>query len=301
MIDVDQLVVKYRSHRLRRPTMALDGLDLRVEEGDFFALLGQNGAGKSTALYCMLGLLRPTAGRVLVFGSPPEPGGNVFRDIGYLPEEPHYPAYLTVEEALHYYGSLNGVPSLEVRTTELLDRLGLLEHRRMRIASCSKGMKQKLGIAQCLIHRPRLLLLDEPMRGLDPTAVHVFREILVEMNRQGATVVMSSHLLGEVEMVARRAAIIHRGRLVVQDTVSSLVAGDTDTYAVEVDGAGEVPPLLADGVSRDGRLTGSVAAERLYDFMDYAREHRLSVVSCARKRATLEDTFLRIIEEQGHV
>ena len=209
MIEVDQLVVKYRSHRLRRPTTALDGLDLRVEEGDFFALLGQNGAGKSTALYCALGLLRPTAGRVSVFGSPPDPGCEAFRQIGYLPEEPHYPGYLTVGEALRYYGALNGVSSVDARMTELLDRLGLVEHRRMRIAACSKGMKQKLGIAQCLLHRPRLLLLDEPMRGLDPMAVHVFREILVEMNRQGTTVVMSSHLLGEVEMVARRAAIIH--------------------------------------------------------------------------------------------
>ncbi len=300
MIEVEALVVKYRSGLFRRRFTALDGLDLQVREGDFFALLGQNGAGKSTAMYCLLGLLRPFAGSVRVFGQTPVPGAAMFRDIGYLPEEPHYHPYLTVEEALVYYASLSGVKAARRPVMDILERLGLAEHRRMRIARCSKGMKQKIGIAQCLLHHPRLLLLDEPMRGLDPITVHLFRDILKEMNGRGATIVMNSHILSEVELVATRVAIIDRGRLVVQDEVSQLVAGDPDLYTVEIEACAEVPPLLSDVTRLDGRMAGTVLAARMYDFMEYARANGLRVIACALKRATLEERFVKIVEGQRH-
>ncbi len=227
VVETEQLVVNFRSGWRRQSFKALNGLDLQVREGDFFGLLGQNGAGKSTALHCLLGLLRPSAGRVSVFGQTPEPGGPLFRDIGYLPEEPHYHTYLTVEEATVYYASLSGVSSPRDRAREMLDRLDLTDHRDRPIARCSKGMRQKVGIAQCVLHRPRLLLLDEPMRGLDPITVHLFRSMLVDLNRQGTTIVMSSHLLSEVEQVATRVAIVHRGRLAVQDDLATLVGEGT--------------------------------------------------------------------------
>jgi len=227
VVQTDQLVVSFRRGLRRQPFKALAGLDLQVHEGDFFGLLGENGAGKSTALHCVLGLLRPTAGRVSVFGQTPEPGGSLFRDVGYLPEEPHYHNYLTVEEATVYYASLSGVASPRDRAREMLDRLGLADHRDRPIARCSKGMRQKVGIAQCVLHRPRLLLLDEPMRGLDPMTVHLFRSLLVDLHREGTTVVMSSHLLSEVEQVATRVAIVHRGKLVAQDDLATLVGEGT--------------------------------------------------------------------------
>jgi Cu-processing system ATP-binding protein len=148
----------------------------------------------------------------------------VFADIGYLPEEPNYHPFLTVEEAVAYYTALSGRVVPKAQVDALLDRLGLLEHRKQLISRCSKGMKQKVGIAQCVLHAPRVLILDEPMRGLDPAAVHLFREMLLDLNAKGATVIMSSHLLAEVELVATRVAIIDRGRVLANDTVDALRA-----------------------------------------------------------------------------
>ena len=222
MIEIDHLTVQFRNGWRRKATTAVDDLTLSIREGEFFALLGPNGAGKSTTLYCMLGLLKPTAGSVRLFGQTPRPGTPMFADLAYLPEEPHYHDYLTVEEAVTYYASLYGSrPSVD-RLSAALERLGLAPARHLRVSKCSKGMKQKVGIAQCLLHEPKLLLLDEPMRGLDPVTVKEFRDVLVDLNAHGVTIVMNSHMLAEVQLVATRAAVLDRGRLVaVDDTPKS--------------------------------------------------------------------------------
>jgi ABC-type multidrug transport system ATPase subunit len=296
IIDVDLLTVQFRRGLRREPFRALDRLNLQVREGDFFGLLGENGAGKSTALHCILGLLRPTFGRVWVLGREPEPGDELFREVGYLPEEPLYHPYLTVEEATVYYASLSGVPSPRARALEMLDRLGLADHRDRRVAKCSKGMRQKIGIAQCLLHRPRLMLLDEPMRGLDPMTVHLFRSMLVERHREGATIVMSSHLLSEVEQVATRIAILHRGRAVAQDDLAKLVTRSSQIYEIELDGTTEVPPQLRDVTkAADGTIRGTLPAEEFHDLMTLARERQFRVVRCALQTKTLEESFLNIV------
>jgi ABC-type multidrug transport system ATPase subunit len=296
VIDAEQLTVRFRRRWRGKPFMALDGLDLQVREGDFFGLLGENGAGKSTALHCFLGLLRPSAGRVRVFGRVPEPGDVLFRDVGYLPEEPLYHPYLTVQEATIYYASLSGVASPRTRVLEILDRLGLAEFRDRRLAKCSKGMRQKVGIAQCVLHRPRLLLLDEPMRGLDPMTVHLFRSMLLDLHRQGSTILMSSHLLSEVEQVATRVAILHRGRAVVQDDLAKLVTRSAQIYEVEIDEATEVPPQLGDVTQpAAGTIRGTLPAARFHDLMALAREGQFRVVRCALKQTTLEESFLSIL------
>jgi ABC-2 type transport system ATP-binding protein len=279
----------------RRPFTALDGVNLEVREGDFFALLGQNGAGKSTAMHCFLGLLRPSSGRVDVLGCRPEPGAPFFAHVGYLPEEPRYHEYLSVEEAVTYYARLSGIRLPQPRVSALLEQFGLAEHRALRIRRCSKGMKQKVGIIQSIIHEPRLLFLDEPMRGLDPITVHLFRDMLVDMHRKGTTIVMNSHLLAEVELVATRVAIIERGRVVAQDEVSTLLRGDRSRYAIEVESAGAPPPHLENVKQVDGRLTGMLPADDLYAFMDHARVNNLRIVSCALEKQTLEESFVSIV------
>jgi ABC-type multidrug transport system ATPase subunit len=223
VIHAEGVFVHFSRGWFRGVTRALDGLDLEIREGDFFALLGQNGAGKSTAMYCLLGLLRPTKGTVSLLGKPPELGSDTYRYVSYLPEEPHYHDYLTVQEAVSYYGALYGAPVPRKLLDDTLERLRLAEHRKLALRKCSKGMKQKVGIAQCLVNtEARVLFLDEPMRGLDPLTVRDFREILIERNRAGATIVMNSHILAEVELVANRAAIIDRGKVVAQDELSRL-------------------------------------------------------------------------------
>jgi ABC-2 type transport system ATP-binding protein len=229
MVEIEDLTVVFSRGLGRTPYTALDHVTLTIGEGEFCALLGPNGAGKSTTIYCALGLLRPASGRVRVFGDTLRPGCAALRDVAYLPEEPHYHDYLTVEEAVAYYVGLYGTSPSTRAIAEVLERLGLAKARSIRIASCSKGMKQKVGIAQCLLHQPRLLLLDEPMRGLDPIAVKEFREVLLDLNRRGVTVVMSSHMLSEVELMASRAAVLSAGRLVAVGDLAALRASNDET------------------------------------------------------------------------
>ena len=300
MIATRGLVVSYSGGFRRPPIKALAGVDLTIEAGDCFGLLGHNGAGKSTALGCLLGLIRPTAGEVTVLGGRPQAGAELFRQVGYLPEEPIYHGHLTIGEALTYYGRLQGVADVGARMTTLLERLDLAQWRDLRVDRCSKGMKQKLGIVQCLLHAPTLLLLDEPMRGLDPLAVMAFRDLLAEANARGTTIVMSSHLLGEVELIARRVVILDRGRVVADDSVANLTRQREPRYAVAITATEAVPPELSAATRVDGELRGTVAPHALHDFLDRVRAERLTLVSCALERATLEEAYLNIVTEATH-
>ena len=295
MIVAEDVRMYFRRGLFRRQIHALNGISLEVRDGDFFALVGQNGAGKSTAMYCFLGLLRPTSGRIEVMGRAPGLGSPLNKDVAYLPEEPHYHLYLTVEEATRYYASLYGKRVPDKTIHDALDRLGLGEFRSLPLSKCSKGMKQKVGIAQCLIHETRLLFLDEPTRGLDPLAVRDFRETLREIHRRGATIVMNSHVLSEIEMLANRVAILERGVVVAQDDLRNLLTLNRELYSVAFEANGDVPDYLA-SVERAGTLVrGSIPKEKLYDFMEYTRAAGLLVHECSLKKISLEDSFFNIV------
>ena len=296
MIVAEDLHMHFRTGFFRRQVKALNGLSLEVRKGDFFALVGQNGAGKSTAMYCFLGLVRPTSGKLEVMGRIPDLGSRLYENISYLPEEPHYHLYLTVEEATRYYSSLyrKQVPAKAIN--DALERLGLAQFKSLPLAKCSKGMKQKVGIAQALIHEPKVLFLDEPTRGLDPLAVREFRETLREIHQRGATIVMNSHVLSEIEMLANRVAIIERGKVVVQDELRNLMTLDQEVYTVSFQANGHVPDYLA-SVERVGDLVkGFIPKERLYEFMDLARKSGLHLHECSLKKSSLEDSFFRIVK-----
>jgi ABC-2 type transport system ATP-binding protein len=300
LVAVDALTVVFR-HRIWRRHTALDAVSLQVEEGDIFALLGPNGAGKSTAVYCVLGLVPPTRGEVRVFGEQLTPGSRRFRDVAFLPEEPHYHEYLTVEEAVTYYAALGGADVGRARISSVLEQLRLDKVRSTRLASCSKGMKQKVGIAQCLLREPRLLVLDEPMRGLDPVTVKEFRDVLVDLNRRGVTIVMNSHLLSEVEQVASRAAILDEGRVLAVKPLSELTVERTDVYLIEVDGLPSAPEYMTVDEAAGGRLRGSIPAGRLFDLMESVRSAGAVLRSCRLKKDTLEESFLAVLRQaDGH-
>jgi ABC-type multidrug transport system ATPase subunit len=164
-------------------------------------------------------------------------------------------------------------------------------------------MKQKLGIAQCLLHAPKLLLLDEPMRGLDPLAVIAFRDLLLEANANGTTIVLSSHLLGEVEQIARRVVILDRGRVVADDSVANLTRQREPRYAVSIAATEAMPselPGLTAPTRVNGELRGTVAPDALHTLLDHLRAERLTLVSCALERATLEEAYLSIVTEATH-
>jgi len=288
--------VEFRRGILRKKLHALNGIDLDVRDGDFFALVGQNGAGKSTAMYCMLGLLKPTSGKIEVMGRVPELGSELYRDVAYLPEEPHYHLYLTVEEATRYYASLYGRRVTPKRIDDTLERLGLGQFKSLPLSKCSKGMKQKVGIAQCLIHETRLLFLDEPTRGLDPLLVREFREALREIHQSGATIVMNSHVLSEIEMLANRVAILERGKVVAQDDLRSFLTVDKELYSVAFEANGTAPDYVT-SVERTGNvMRADIPKNKLYDFMQYTKGAGLTLYECSLKKNSLEDSFFKLIK-----
>ncbi|HWR98218.1 MAG TPA: ABC transporter ATP-binding protein [Candidatus Methanoperedens sp.] len=297
MISAEAVTVRFGRGFARKPLVALDGFSLEIAAGDIFALLGPNGAGKSTAMYCFLGLIQPDGGRVSVFGERPRPGAEVFDRVAYLPEEPHYHLYLTVREAVRYYSRLYRRPATEAVIDDALSRVGLAEFRDLKLSKCSKGMKQKAGIACCLVSAPDLVLLDEPTRGLDPIIVKEFRGILAEMHRKGATIVLNSHVLSEVESLCSRAAIINRGKVIARDALADLRQYDRHTYAVECDQTEAVSEFLAVESRENGRIRGVLPAERFAEFAVFCRERGLTVYECSLKRRSLEDAFISILKE----
>ena len=272
MLSAEDVSVRFRKGFRRKPIRALDGLTLTVRPGDFLALIGENGAGKSTAMYCFLGLIRPNRGKVFLFGERPMPGSALYGRIGYVPEEPHYHLYLTVAEAVAYYAALSGTRVSSQEIGQILERLGLAEFRDLRLSKCSKGMKQKVGIAQCLLHAPSLLFLDEPMRGLDPIIVREFRQILADLHRDGVTIVMNSHMLPEVEALATHVAVLDKGRVVAQGAIGDFTRGASEIYLVEFErGENELPLFLTVQAQTDGSIRGTIPVEAFHAFHDYAR------------------------------
>ncbi len=298
MIRAENVSVVFR-RLVGRPIRALDGLDLSIGRGDVYGLLGPNGAGKSTAMYCFLGLIRPDRGRVTVMGEAPEPGAGFFERAAYVPEEPHYHLYLTVRQAVRYYADLYRTPVARARADEAIERVGLAEFADLPLEKCSKGMKQKTGIATCLLKEPEIVFLDEPTRGLDPIIVKEVRDILLAMSARGATIVVNSHVLSEVEMICTRIGIMNRGRVVKEDRIESLLTEDRERYAFSIErGASPLPAFceVAEGpASPEAPLKGFIPADRAEELFAFARSSGVKVLECSFKRLTLEEAFMGVM------
>ncbi len=227
IVQTQKLRVEYRSREMRAGNkVALNGLDLEVHAGEVFGFLGPNGAGKTTTMNVLLGFVQPTSGTASLFGI--DVRQPIARQrIGYLPEQTYYYKFLTAEEILRFYAKIFGIAAAEAdrRIAQLL-KLVELEHAAKRpIKSYSKGMQQRVGLAQSLINNPDLLILDEPTSGLDPLGRMKVREIIQRLKNEGKTVFFSSHELGEVETICDRVAIVHQGELKAVGTVAEISAG----------------------------------------------------------------------------
>lgn len=234
-IVVDQLTKTFPPHWPWKPsTTVLRGLSFSVRQGEIVGFLGPNGAGKTTTIKILIGLIRPTSGSVELLGSP---AGDVetHRRIGYLPESPYFYDYLTAEEFLRFYGRLAGMSgeSLTHRVTLLLEMVGLTDARTKQLRKFSKGMLQRIGLAQALIHDPELVLLDEPMSGLDPIGRKEVRDLILQLRDQGKTVLFSSHIIPDVEMICDRVTVVLKGELLAAGRVEDLV-GHGRTRSIEV-------------------------------------------------------------------
>jgi ABC-2 type transport system ATP-binding protein len=285
----------------RRPFVAVDSLDLEVPRGQVFGFLGPNGAGKTTTIMMLLGNTSPSAGKAWLLG---RPIGDVEsrRRLGFLPEKFQFHDFLQADEFLDLHGKLYGMPAAARREAaeEALKRVGLWERRRDRLRQFSKGMQQRIGLAQALLNRPELVILDEPTSALDPIGRRQVRDIVLDLKERGTTVFLNSHLLSEIELTCDRVAILNRGRLLRQGTIEELLApvsrvevrlealtepvraamerfgpvqANGASATVEVREEGRVPDLAAAIIASGGRLQALIP-----------------------HRETLEDMFVRVVE-----
>ncbi|HKF84208.1 MAG TPA: ABC transporter ATP-binding protein [Candidatus Limnocylindrales bacterium] len=292
------------THGLRKAyggTVALESLDLRVEAGEVFGFLGPNGAGKTTAVKLLLGLTRPTAGRGAVLGAPLGDLAARAR-IGYLPELFRYQAWLTAREVLELHASLAGVTRARRRSEidRVLELVGLAERASGRTGGFSKGMQQRLGLAAALLGDPALVILDEPTSALDPVGRDDVRAIIREAQARGSTVLLNSHLLGEVERLCDRVAIVNRGRVVAAGPLSGLL-GETAVRLRVTDLARAGDTFAAFGVPEDGG-DGWVVVRGLSD--DAVPALVAAIVTAGGQvhavdpgRRSLEDLFLDLVRE----
>jgi ABC-2 type transport system ATP-binding protein len=228
----------------REAVVAVKNLSLAVEQGQVYGLLGPNGSGKSTTMKIVLGLVTPTSGRSEIFGR----DSNLVEsreDVGFLPENPYFYKYLTGEETVRFYGKICGLhgSKLRARTRELLHLVGLEHAADRRLGGYSKGMLQRIGLAQALVQEPRLLVLDEPTAGVDPAGSREIRDLILDFKRRGMTVLLCSHLLGQVQEICDRIGILHQGVLVREGRLDELISIDNQTELI-VENA--TPELLAE-------------------------------------------------------
>ena len=225
LLSFEGVTKRYQSGDFWRPlkAQALRGVDFEVRAGEVFGLVGLNGAGKSTLMKMAVGLLRPDSGQVKLFGFDPR-SLEARRRFGYLPELPSFPSYLSALEVISYYGRLHGLTQAREKARQVLDQVGLGHAADEPIRRYSKGMQQRVGLAQALLHDPELLFLDEPMSGLDPLGMSEMRDLILEQRKRGRTVLFNSHVLAEVERICDRVGHIHQGRMLWVSAVPELEA-----------------------------------------------------------------------------
>ena len=300
VIEVTNLTKTYRTPFARRKVQALRGVTFNVERGQIFGFVGPNGAGKTTTIRTLMGLIRPTSGQARLLGQP-VPSRAARSRVGFLPESPYFYDYLTVPELLDLAGRLFGVASAErcKRADRLIERVGLGNARNQSLKKFSKGMLQRAGLAQALMSEPELVVLDEPMSGLDPIGRKEVRDLIVELRDQGTTVFFSTHILSDVEAITDRVAIVARGQLQAYGTPADLVAKtirgvEIAARLATADAPGELV-AEATGVRRVGDLLSLVLPSGADVDQWIARAHAAGakIVSVTPRHETLEDLFLR--------
>ena len=305
IVRVSGLVKDFRPGFGLRKKRVLHGISFSVRQGEIFGFIGPNGAGKTTTLKVLMGLIRPSAGRAEILGH--DVRETAFRrHVGFLPENPWFYDFLTGREFLRFYARVSGVArgSREGRIAELLAKVGLADAGDQRLRTYSKGMLQRVGIAQALVHDPDVVFLDEPMSGLDPIGRKEIRDLILRLHAEGKTVFMNTHILSDVEMICHRVAIIVRGRIRYEGSIDEFLdAGERESDVVL---AGLSPELAAELEDLGARLRGlgdrtevRVPEKRVAEVLSRALGAGVQVISVAPHRASLETIFLSAVKESG--
>jgi ABC-2 type transport system ATP-binding protein len=308
VIETAHVSKRYRRGLLgRKSFQALNDVCLQVPGGEIYGLLGPNGAGKTTLIKILLGIVRKSGGSAKVLGH--DAGTmNARREIGYLPENHRIPRHLTANTALEYYGSLSGMSLSRIRTerTRLLDLVGLKGREKERVAGYSKGMLQRLGLAQAMLHRPKLVILDEPTDGVDPVGRREIRDVLKQLASEGHSIFLNSHLLQEIELICTSVAILNHGKLLKTGSVKELTVALKDAPVLlqltgdeavirNVVGAyagATVREVTPGAFEADVRLGSQSEIDALVDRL---RHSGISIWRLARREQTLEEVFIGLV------
>jgi ABC-2 type transport system ATP-binding protein len=308
ILAIEGLTKSFPTGFWRKPVRVLSDFSCEVHENEIVGFLGPNGAGKTTTIKILNRLAFPDAGKVTLFGEDVRGGAEFRRRIGFMPEQPYFYEYLTALEFLRLCGQLCGMPrgETESRSSELLFRVGLEEARNKSIRKYSKGMMQRLGLAQALLHDPELVILDEPMSGLDPMGRMEVRGLIRELKAAGKTVFFSSHILSDVEALCDRVIMLHKGRKVAEGRVEELIGAETLYIELVVSPVLTHDRLAAEGIPPEAgyaqgnlfvlRASGSEEANR---WMASLLREGCTILSCVPMKKGLEEIFMERVGGSG--
>jgi ABC-2 type transport system ATP-binding protein len=301
VLEIDNLYKAFKVGFIPKKREILKGVSLSVAAGEIFGYLGPNGAGKTTTLKCVLGLIFPDRGKIEIFGHPPLSAVGKER-LGYLPENPYFYDYLTAAEFLDFYAQLFGLrkKDKEDKIAALLHLVGMEKARDLQLRKFSRGMLQRVGLAQALINDPALLFLDEPLGGLDPLGRRELRDIIVRLKQEGKTIFLCSHILQDIEMICDRVAIIVGGRVISQGALQSLISERVLFTEVTLSGIDPADLIdLGEPVSTLGdRILLKVFQEdNIENLMALVHERRGRIHSLVPRTETLEDIFVEMVRQ----
>jgi len=278
--------------------ISLEGLNMQVETGEIFGFIGPNGAGKSTTIKLLMRLIFPTAGSARILGKPIS-DIEMHRDVGYLPEQPYFYDYLTATELLDYFARIHDMTAAgrKERVQQMLKKVGLETAGKIQLRKYSKGMLQRVGMAQAILHDPQLVILDEPMSGLDPVGRREVRDMILDLKREGKTVMFSTHILSDAEMLCDRVGVIVGGKLRGVGAPAQLVDMKAQGMEIlfELTGQSTVP-LLAKATRTGDRYRLQVPEPDLYGAIEQLRAAGATILSVSQVRATLEEFFMDLVE-----
>jgi ABC-2 type transport system ATP-binding protein len=302
IVRVEDLVKDFRPGFGLRRKRVLDGISFQVREQEIFGFIGPNGAGKTTTLKILMGLVRATSGRASILGH--DVSETAFRrQIGFLPENPYFYDYLTGCEILRFYANLSGVRKRAERVEQLLELVGLSDARNARLRTYSKGMLQRIGIAQALVHDPMVVFLDEPMSGLDPVGRKQVRDLILRLRAEGKTVFMNTHILSDVEMVCDRVAIIVGGQIRYEGAIDRFLgAGEPEADLVLANVPAEAAVELEERFGAQlrghaGRVELRISEKDTSAALRVALEAAAEVISVTPHRVSLESVFMAAVEQ----
>jgi ABC-2 type transport system ATP-binding protein len=300
-IEIDNLTKDYPYGFLHlKKKRSLEGLTMQVERGEVFGFLGPNGAGKSTTIKLLVGLIFPEAGTARILGKPIT-DIEMHRDIGYLPEQPYFYDYLTAAEVLDYFARFHDLTAADrkERVARMLKKVGLETAGKIQLRKYSKGMLQRVGLAQAILHDPQVVILDEPMSGLDPIGRREVRDIILELKRDGRTVMFSTHILSDAEMLCDRVGVIVGGKLrgvgAPGEIVGMKAHGMEILFELAASGA-SATAIIAKATKTGDRFRMQVSEDELYAALEQLRGVGAKILSVAQVKASLEEYFMHLIE-----